>query len=102
MPASFAASIRFVPFGAATSLPSMVRLTVFSAMSVLLRSVAVLACLFKFTAVLGDEGFHAPGGGVAERADRLAVNVVGDVPKQIHVFGPAVPMLDPMQHLLHP
>src|ERR1039457_178598 len=102
MPASFAASIRFVPFGAATSLPSIVSLIALSGMLMLLRSVAVLACLLKLAAVFRDEGFCGPRGGFAERADRFAVDVVGDVPQQIHVFGATVAVFDAVEHFLHP
>src|ERR1039458_1896265 len=102
MRASFAASIRFIPFGATTSLPSIVNLTVFSGMSVLLRSVTVLARLLKLAAVLGDEGFHRPGGGFPERTDCFAVDVVGNVPQQVHVLGAAVAVFDAMEHLFHP
>src|ERR1700683_3976502 len=102
MPASFAASIKFIPFGAAISLPSMVSLSRFSGMSVLLRSVAARARLLKLAAVFGDEGFHGPGGGFTERADRFAVDVVGHVPEQIHVLGAAMAVLDAVEHLLHP
>src|SRR5580658_361925 len=102
MPASFAASIRFIPFGAAISLPSIVSLNRFSGMSVLLRSIAAFAGLLKFGAVFRDEGFHGPGGGLAERADRFPVDVVGDVPEQIHVFGAAVAVFDAVEHFLHP
>src|ERR1017187_5724503 len=101
--ASFAASIRFIPFGATTSLPSMVSLTVMmSGMSVLLRSVAVLARLLEFAAVLGYKGFHRPSGSFAERTDRFAVDVVRNIPQQVHILGAAVAVFDAMEHFLHP
>ena len=59
-------------------LPSIVNLITLSGMLMLLRSVAVLARLLKLAAVFRDEGFHGPRGGFAERADRLAVDVVGN------------------------
>src|SRR6266481_1959906 len=93
MPAIFAASMRFIPFGAPTSLPSIVSLTV---------SAILVAGLFKFAAVILQERLDRPRGGFAERADRLAVDVVGDLEQQIDVLRSAVACLDTMEHFLHP
>src|SRR5436190_19395889 len=93
MPTSFAASMRFIPFGAATSLPSIVNLTV---------SAILVAGLFKFAAVIFQERFDRPRGGFAEGADRFAVDVVGDLEQQINILGSAVAGFDAVEHFLHP
>src|SRR5882724_6550116 len=71
------------------------------------RSVAMVGSIpfargFKFATIFRNEGFYRPGGGFAERANCFAVDVVGDVPQQIHVFGTTMALLDAMEHLLHP
>ena len=64
------------------------------ALSVAMATPILLAGGLKFTAVLGDERFHRPRGGLAERADRLAIDVVGHFPQEIDVFGATVPVFD--------
>ena len=65
-------------------------------------SIFLGASLFKFAAILGDEGFHGPCGGFAERTNGFAVDVVGDFKKQINIFRTAMTVLDAMEHFLHP
>src|ERR1043166_577267 len=93
MPALFAASIKFVPRGASTTLLSIMSLTV---------SAMFLASLLKLTAVLRHECFDWPRGGFTERANRFAVDVVGHVPEQVHIFRAPVTGVHAMEHLLHP
>src|ERR1039458_5521320 len=57
---------------------------------------------FELTAVFCDERLHGPRGGFAERANRLAVDVVGNIPEQIHVFGTTMALPDAVEHLFHP
>ena len=52
-----------------------------------LAPVAVFAGGFKFAAIFCDEGFDGPRDSFAERANCLALDVVGDFPQQIHIFG---------------
>src|SRR5258706_5232041 len=93
MPPSFAASIRFIPFGAATSLPSIVNLTV---------SAILVAGLFKFAAIIFQERLDRPRGGFAEGADRFAVDVVGDLKQKINVLRTPMTFFDAVEHFLHP
>src|ERR1035441_3460519 len=72
------------------------------ALSTTMVASILITCGFEFAAVLCDEGFHRPCGGFAKRANCFTVDVIGDVPQQIHVFGTTVALLDAVEHLLHP
>ena len=46
---------------------------------------------FDFRAEMGDQTLDRPGGGVAERADRMALDLGGDVEQHVDLFFCALP-----------
>src|SRR5439155_20032724 len=57
---------------------------------------------FKFLFELLHEAEHRPGAGLAEGADRPALNVLGDVDQVIGVLRPAAAVREAMQRLGQP
>src|SRR5262245_3357071 len=57
---------------------------------------------FEFVAKLADKCARRPGSGVAERANRVARDVAGDVENQIQITFFAVTILNAVKDFLHP
>src|SRR5262245_13021052 len=57
---------------------------------------------FELVAVLADECARWPGSGIAERANRVARDVAGDVENQIQIIFFAVAILNAVKNFLHP
>src|SRR5512146_219875 len=96
------------PLGALTATPSTSMLTCSSLMpsrrlaARFVEAVAVLDVVLELVPVGRHEAMHGPRGGVAERADRLALDVVGDADQ--HVDGVPTPLAreDPLQGAVQP
>src|SRR5687768_15334539 len=61
-----------------------------------------LYVVFKFCPEVADRAGYWPGGGVTERADRIAFNIFCHVYKQVDVVHMTVTVLDPVKHFFHP
>src|SRR2546426_9432188 len=66
------------------------------------RAAAERGVLLELGAVLGDEGARRHGGGIGERADRVALHVVRDREQEIDVTRLGLALLEPRQHLVEP
>src|SRR5512143_1398569 len=115
MPSLFAASMTVLPCGTCTARPST---SMFSnAAGALIRCAApkpapsrsrsqvlrheaflVLDVVRELAAEMLDEALHGHRGRIAERADRAAHDVVGDVRQHVEVLGSPGALLDPVHH----
>src|SRR5690242_21104829 len=87
------AGAEFAPWGGAAVLMSDIR----RHEALLVRDVVL-----ELAAEMLDEALHRQRGSVAERADRAPLDVVGDVRQHVEVLGPAVAVLDAIDHAPHP
>src|SRR5690348_9363472 len=58
--------------------------------------------VFELVAEVLEEALHRPRGGVAERADGVALDAARDVDQQLQVVLVALPRHDPADHAVHP
>src|SRR5512139_3172707 len=65
-------------------------------------AVAVLDVMLELVPEVSDETLHRPRGRVAERADGVAFDVVGDADQQVHVFHAALAGEDAPQRAVQP
>src|SRR5579883_3392041 len=63
---------------------------------------AVVDHVFELVGVVLDEALHRPRRRIAERADRVALDVIRDVDEQAEVLAPALPGQDALQHPVEP
>src|SRR6185312_2730322 len=128
MPSLFAASITVLPCGTCTARPSTSMLSIGRELPTLAAFAAALPpagaglapwdgpaalvfsdigrhdallvrdVMLELGAEVLDEAFDRQRGGIAERADRAPLDVVGDVRKKIEILGAAVAVLDPVDH----
>src|SRR5690242_15524352 len=106
VPALSAACMTMLPSGTATLLPSMST----SIMGSDRRrgrvrtdhALLVLDVVHELVAEVLDHGAHRHGRRVAERADRAALDVVGDRVEQLDVAHAALPVLDAVDHAPQP
>src|SRR6185437_16970885 len=98
MPSLFAASITVPPCGTCTARPSTSMLSSLASDILRHEAVLVLDVVLEFGAEVLDEALHRQCGGVAERADRAAKDVVGDRRQDVQILGAARAVLDPVDH----
>ena len=65
-------------------------------------AVAVLDHVFELVPVMLHEALHRPRRRVAERADRMPFDLVGDVDQHVEVGLLALPCEDALDHAVHP
>src|SRR5512139_4339092 len=65
-------------------------------------AVAVLDVMLELVPEVSDEALHRPRGGVAERADGVPFDLVGDVDEHVDVGHAALPRQDPLQRAVEP
>src|SRR5512138_3463040 len=63
---------------------------------------AVVDHVLELVAEVLEEALHRPRGGVAERADGVALDAARDVDQQLQVVPVALPGHDPADHAVHP
>ena len=63
---------------------------------------AVLDHVFEFVAVVLHEALHRPGRRIAERADGVAFDAVGDVHQHLDVLVAPLARHDPLEHAIEP
>src|SRR5262245_58304249 len=66
------------------------------------RAAPEAGVLLELGLVLGDERANGHGGGIRERADRVALHVVGDPEQQVDVRRRRVPGLELLEHPVQP
>src|SRR5919106_61075 len=101
MPRRLVASMMVLPSGTSIVLPSISR----SSMSldvVRHKTLLVLDVVFELFAVVLDERADRHCGGVPQRADRAALDVVRDFIEKIEVLALAPPVLDAVDHAKEP
>src|SRR5690242_366164 len=98
MPSLFAASITVLPCGTCTARPSTSMFSIFVSDIRGDETLLVLDVVLELAAEMLDEALHGQRRGIAERADRAALDVVGNVGQQIEILGPAVAVLDAVHH----
>src|SRR4051812_5806357 len=107
VPALSAACITMLPSVTSTFLPSSSISTIYvafflrSGLDGRLRDITRDQGLELMAKVL-DHGPHRHRGGIAQRANRAALNVVGDRIQQVHVRSLAVAVVDPVDHAPEP
>src|SRR3990167_3230772 len=62
----------------------------------------VFDVVHELIAVVLDERAHRHGGGITQRTDRAALDVVGHRVQQVDVFGAALATLDAIDHAPQP
>ena len=62
----------------------------------------VLHHVLEFVAEVFEEALHGPRGGIAERADRMTLDLVGYLDQLVEVFLLALPVDDAGQHAVQP
>src|SRR5581483_5109938 len=114
MPSAFAASITVAPFCTSVSRPSIVTLGMGSGGPALREgrrgrvarlahlATLVIDVVLELVAEMQDEALHRQRRGVAERADRSAGDVVGDVRQHVEVLVAAFAVLDAVDHAVEP
>src|SRR5215471_17770712 len=111
MPWRSAARMIISPFRASTGTPSISMLTRSSAMfSGRPRAErvghqapsAVVDDVLELVAVMLEEALHRPGGGVAEGADGVSLDAIGDVEQQPELLAPRLARQHPLQQPVHP
>src|SRR5512139_1240519 len=65
-------------------------------------AVAVLDVVLELVPEMSDEALHGPRRRVAERADSVSLDVVGDAHQHIHVFLAALARQDPRERAVEP
>src|SRR5512135_383061 len=65
-------------------------------------AVAVLDVVLELVPEMPDETLHGPRRRVAERADGVALDVVGDADQHVDVFRAALPCQDPLERAVEP
>src|SRR5512139_3352542 len=65
-------------------------------------AVAVLDVMLELVPEMSDEALHRPRRRVAERADGVAFDVVGDADEHVDVFFAPLPREDPLQRAVEP
>src|SRR5512141_3026237 len=66
------------------------------------EAVGVLGVMFELVPVMADEALHRPRGSVAERADGVALDLVGDVDEHVDIGLPALPRQNPLERAFQP
>src|SRR6476469_1907210 len=108
MPSLFAASMTVLPCGTCTARPSISMLSGGALIRqpcsyVRLHDAAlVLDVVLELAAEMFDEALDRQRRGVAQRADRAALDVVGDGRQHVDVLGPARAVLDAIDHSPQP
>src|SRR5687768_18325667 len=101
MPSLFVASMTVLPSGTSSVLPSI-------SSSIMLLYVMrhetrlVLDVMHEFVAIVLDESAHRHRRRVTQRADRAALDVVGDVVQKVEIFELALAVLDTVDHAVEP
>src|SRR5690348_9845379 len=98
------------PLRALTGLPLISTLTNSSAMlcrprSELVRddaAAAVIDHVLELVAEMLEEALHRPGRGIAERADGVPFDTVGDIDEERELLAPRLAGEDPLQQPVHP
>src|SRR5581483_4910517 len=98
MPSLFAASITMLFSGTSTGLPSISRWIMRS----LDQAFPVLDVMPEFVVEMLDEGAYRHRRGVAQRADGAALDVVRHRIERVQIVGPALAVLDAMDHAIQP
>src|SRR5512135_852054 len=62
----------------------------------------VFDVVLELAAKMFEKALHRHRRGVAQRADGMAADVSGHAVEQVHVLGTALPVLDAMDHPVHP
>src|SRR5258706_12821492 len=103
MPSLFVASMIVLLSGTSTGRPSIssFAMCVWSVLSVN-EALAVVDVVLELVAKMLDEAFHRQRGGIAQRADRAAGDVVRHRIKFVEIFRTALPVLDAMDHAIQP
>src|SRR5690606_35772975 len=65
-------------------------------------AVAVLDHVLELVPEVLDEALHGPSGCIAERADRVAFDLVRDIDEHVEVLLAALARQDSAQHAIHP
>src|SRR5687768_6400965 len=101
MPSFAAASMTVLPSGTSMPRPSI---SSSIAMSDVMRheTALVLDVVLELRAEMLDERAHRHRGGVAERTDRAALDVVGDVVQEVEILALALAVLDTVDHAVEP
>src|SRR4029078_8126174 len=97
MPSLFAASSTVLPCGTCTARPSTSMLSncaVIALYVVRHEAALVLDVMRELAAEVLDEALHRQLGGIAERADRAALDVVGNGREHVEVLKPSRAVLD--------
>src|SRR5690606_22162116 len=63
---------------------------------------AVIDHVLEFVPEVLQEALHRPRGGVAERADRVSLDLVRDVDQHVEIRASAFTVDDSAQHAVHP
>src|SRR5262245_59900920 len=58
--------------------------------------------ILELVAEVAQEALHGPGGSIAERADRVPFDPVGDVDQHVELLLAALTALDAADHAMHP
>src|SRR6185312_1586247 len=98
------------PLRALTGLPLISTLTNSSAMlcrprSELVRdhaAAAVIHHVFELVPEVLEEALHRPGGGIAERADGMALDAVGDIDQERKLLAACLAREYPLEQPVHP
>src|SRR5512141_1636842 len=104
MPSWFAASITVLPGATCVALPSISMLSCAIGGSHVRGHEAplVIDVILEFVAVVLDERANRHCGGIAERADRAALDIVRNRVQQVEIFVAALAVLDPVDHAPQP
>src|SRR5579859_3851308 len=106
MPAAWAACRTVVPAGTSTSWPLIVSFGMDRPLRRVRaadgRRAVVLDTLFEHRAEMPDQALDRPGRSVAERADRVAFDLVGDVEQHVDLLDRRVALHQPLHHAPHP
>src|SRR5690606_5786895 len=104
LPAASHAWSTVEPAGTSISTPSMVSLGIQRSLSISRRPLqpGLLDAALQLRAEMADQALHRPGGGIAQRADGVAFDLLGDVVQKVDLgeLGPA--LADPGQHAPQP
>src|SRR5207302_10519751 len=104
MPSVFAASITVPPFRTWTALPSISRFNMRNERLFVRRDDArpVIDVMLELRPEMFDEALHRQRGGVAERTNRPALDVICDGSQHVEIFLATLAMLDSVNHSPQP